>query len=75
MRILDGPGGSSASLLVLSLFAVWAAINGHRPFDASSAHDNALLLQLFLIVTYVPVLTLAALMAERRRAERVRSSN
>lgn len=64
-----GPGGSSASLLVLSLFAVWAAINGHRPFDASSAHDNALLLQLFLIVTYVPVLTLAALMAERRRAE------
>lgn len=64
-----GPGGSSASLLILSLFAVWAAINGHRPFDASSAHDNALLLQLFLIVTYVPVLTLAALMAERRRAE------
>jgi PAS domain S-box-containing protein len=64
-----GPGGSSASLLVLSLFAVWAAIKGHRPFDATSAHDNALLLQLFLIVTYVPVLTLAALMAERRRAE------
>jgi PAS domain S-box-containing protein len=64
-----GPGGSSASLLLLSLLAVWAAINGHRPFDASSAHDNALLLQLFLIVTYVPVLTLAALMAERRRAE------
>lgn len=64
-----GPGGSSASLLILSLFAVEAAINGHRPFDASSAHDNALLLQLFLIVTYVPVLTLAALMAERRRAE------
>jgi len=64
-----GPGGSSASLLVLSLFAVWAAIKGHRPFDAASAHDNALLLQLFLIVTYVPVLALAALMAERRRAE------
>ena len=64
-----GPGGSSASLLVLSLFAVWAAITGHQPFDASSAHDNALLLQLFLIVTYVPVLTLAALMAERRRVE------
>jgi len=64
-----GPGGSSASLLIVSLFAVGAAINGHHPFDASSAHDNALLLQLFLIVTYVPVLTLAALIAERRRAE------
>ena len=64
-----GPGGSSASLLLMSLFAVWAAINGHRPFDASSAHENALLLQLFLIVTYIPVLTLGALMAERHRRE------
>lgn len=64
-----GPGGSSASLLVMSLFAVWAAISGHRPFDASSAHENALLLQLFLIVTYIPVLTLGALMAERHRGE------
>jgi len=64
-----GPGGSSASLLVLSLFAVWAAINGHRPFDATSAHENALLLQLFLIVTYIPVLALSALMAERRHGE------
>ena len=64
-----GAGGSSASMLVMSLFAVWAAINGHRPFDAISPHENALLLQLFLIVTYVPVLTLGALMAERRRGE------
>ena len=64
-----GPGGSSASLLVMSLFAVWAAIQGHHPFDASSAHANALLLQLFLIVTYIPVLTLSALMAERHRGE------
>lgn len=64
-----GPGGSSASLLVLSLFAVWAAISGHRPFDATSPHENALLLQLFLIITYIPVLPLGALMAERRRGE------
>ncbi|HET9385113.1 MAG TPA: MASE1 domain-containing protein [Gemmatimonadales bacterium] len=64
-----GPGASSASLLVLSLFAVWAAINGHQPFDASSAHENAQLLQLFLIITYIPVLTLSALIAERRRRE------
>jgi PAS domain S-box-containing protein len=66
-----GPGGSSASLLLLSLFAVWAAINGHSPFDATSATENALLLQLFLIVTYIPVLTLGALMAERRHGEHV----
>ena len=64
-----GPGGSSASLLAMSLFAVWAAINGHRPFVASSAHENAVLLQLFLIVTYIPVLTLSALIAERHRGE------
>src|SRR5690349_22711043 len=48
-----GPGGSSASLLVMALFAIWAAIHGHRPFDATSPNMNALSVQLFLIVTSV----------------------
>ena len=64
-----GPGGSSASLLVMALFAIWAAIHGHRPFDATSPSLNALAVQLFLIVTSVPLLTIGAVMAERRRVE------
>ncbi|HWC73115.1 MAG TPA: MASE1 domain-containing protein [Gemmatimonadales bacterium] len=64
-----GPGGASASLLVMSLFAVWAAIHGHRPFDASSATANALAVQLFLIGTAIPLLTIGAVMSERRFGE------
>ncbi len=64
-----GPGGASGSILVMSLFAVWAAIHGHRPFDASSATANALSVQLFLIVTAIPLLTIGAVMAERHHGE------
>src|SRR5690349_14730435 len=64
-----GPGGSSASLLVMALFAIWAAIHGQPPFDATSPSMNALSVQLFLIVTSVPLLTIGAVMAERRRVE------
>ena len=64
-----GPGGSSGSLLVMALFAIWAAIHGQRPFDATSSSMNALAVQLFLIVTSVPLLTIGAVMAERRRVE------
>src|SRR6266550_1543814 len=64
-----GPGGAGASVLVMALFAVWAAIHGHRPFDATSAHANALSVQLFLIVTSIPLLTIGAAVAERRHGE------
>ena len=64
-----GPGGAGAGVLVMSLFAIWAAIHGHRPFDATSAAANALSVQLFLIVTAIPLLTIGAVMAERRHGE------
>ncbi|HEV2670374.1 MAG TPA: MASE1 domain-containing protein [Gemmatimonadales bacterium] len=64
-----GPGGASASLLVMSLFSVWAAIHGHRPFDATSATANAMSVQLFLMVTAIPLLTIGAVMSERRYSE------
>jgi len=64
-----GPGGSSASVLVMALFAIWAAIHGHRPFDAASPTVNALSVQQFLFVISIPLLTLSAVMAERLRGE------
>jgi PAS domain S-box-containing protein len=63
-----GPGGASASLLVFALVSVWGAIHGHGPFAAESTADNVLSLQLFLIVTYIPLLALAAAIRERARA-------
>jgi two-component system sensor kinase FixL len=64
-----GPGGAGAGLMILSLFAVWAAIHGLKPFDANSPERNAMSVQLFLIVTSVPLLTLGAVMAERHHGE------
>lgn len=64
-----GPGGTAATLLVLALFSIWATIHAEPPFDTSSPRQNALLLQLFLLFTEIPMLTLGAAMAERRQGE------
>jgi len=63
-----GPGGASASLLVFALLSVWGAIHGRGPFVGASTGDNVLSLQLFLIVTYIPLLALAAAIRERAYA-------
>ena len=63
-----GPGGASASLLVFALLSVWGAIHGRGPFVGPSTGDNVLSLQLFLIVTYTPLLALAAAIRERAQA-------
>lgn len=64
-----GPAGASGCLLVFAVLSVWGAINGHGPFIGYSVNVNVLSLQLFLIVTYVPLLSLTAVLRERRRAE------
>lgn len=63
-----GPGGASASLLVVALLSVWGAIHGRGPFVGRSTNDNVLSLQLFLIVTSIPLLALAAAIRERAQA-------
>jgi PAS domain S-box-containing protein len=63
-----GPGGASGCLLVFALLSVWGAIHGRGPFVGRSVGDNVLSLQLFLIVTYVPLMALAAAVRERARA-------
>jgi PAS domain S-box-containing protein len=64
-----GPGGASGCLLVFAVLSVWGAINGHGPFVGYSLNENVLSLQLFLIVTYIPLLALTAVLRERRRTE------
>jgi two-component system, LuxR family, sensor kinase FixL len=64
-----GPGGTSAAMLVFALLAIWGASRGQGPFLASSPAENALSIQLFLIVISVPLMALAAVMEERGKAQ------
>ena len=64
-----GPAGASGSFLIFALFAIGGATRGLGPFVTSSPQANALAMQQFLIISAVPVLTLAAVVRERARAE------
>ena len=62
-----GPLGTSTSLLVIVVVAIWGAIHDHGPFIATSPLDSALAVQIFLIVVSIPVLLLAARTEETQR--------
>jgi signal transduction histidine kinase len=68
-----GPRGSSSALLVVSVFEIWAAIHGVGPFATQSAELSALSVQLFLILTSLPLMLLAASIKERERAQEAAS--
>jgi PAS domain S-box-containing protein len=63
-----GPGGTSASLSVITALTIWGALYGHGPFVTQSPSDNLLSLQLFLLAISLPSMFLAGAMAERREA-------
>ena len=64
-----GPSGASLSLLITTLVAIWAGTQGRGPFTALPAAESVLGLQIFLTVLAIPLLCLAALIAERRRVQ------
>ncbi|HYV82126.1 MAG TPA: MASE1 domain-containing protein [Pyrinomonadaceae bacterium] len=64
-----GPRGTSAALVIVSLFEIWGAIHGFGPFATQSAEMNALSVQMFLILASLPLMFLAALIKERERAQ------
>jgi two-component system sensor kinase FixL len=64
-----GPLGASVSILTCALVAIWGAVLGRGPFVASSALENALSIQTFLTVAWIPIMSLAAVMRERAQAE------
>ena len=63
-----GPAGASGCLMIFAVLSVWGAIHGHGPFVGYTDDENVLSLQLFLIVTYIPLLALTAVLRERKRA-------
>jgi two-component system sensor kinase FixL len=64
-----GPWGASVSMLTTAVIAIMGAVSGRGPFIISSPFDNALSLQLFLLAVWIPIMSLAAIVRERARAE------
>ena len=70
-----GPPLTSATFTVVAFLVIWGAGHGRGPFLGAVTHDSALPIQLFLVSIAVPLLFLAAVIEERRQAERrLRSS-
>jgi integral membrane sensor domain MASE1 len=62
-----GLGGISVSMVIVTVLAVWGTMRGHGPFLAQTPTENALALQLFLLVTAAPLMLLAVVIDEERR--------
>jgi formate hydrogenlyase transcriptional activator len=68
-----GPLGSSTCVLIWALLSIWETLHGSGAFISGSPEENVFFLQLFLIVVSMPLFFLAALVEERRSAERTRA--
>src|SRR5436190_1193145 len=55
--------------LIVTFSAIWGATHGHGPFAGGSPEQNALAVQVFLIVLSVPLIFLAAVVEERANVE------
>jgi signal transduction histidine kinase len=60
--------GASWALLAIAYLSTWNAINGRGPFVGGSRDDHVLQLQLFLMAVALPLLFMAVVVGERRRA-------
>ena len=65
-----GPQGVSTALLLVMFLAIGGATRGQGPFVENTAAANAMSIQWFLIVVSIPLMALAAVLQERRRAEK-----
>ena len=56
-------------MLAITFLAIWGTMHGRGPFLMQSPAENALDLQLFLLVTAIPLLFLAVVIEEEKRAQ------
>jgi PAS domain S-box-containing protein len=61
--------GTSTALSTVGFLAIWSGVHGHGPFSGGTAEQNALSIQIFLIVLSIPTLFLAAVIDERKTGE------
>ncbi|HUK20061.1 MAG TPA: MASE1 domain-containing protein [Gemmatimonadales bacterium] len=62
-----GTGGASVALTATTIAAIWGRARGNNPFDLA-AEEDALVLQLFAVLTSLPVLCIAAVSRGREDA-------
>ena len=60
-----GSVGASTAISIVSFLAIWSAAHGHGPFSGGPAEQDALSIQIFLIVLAIPLLFLATVIEER----------
>ena len=60
-----GSLGASTAVSIVSFLAIWSAAHGHGPFSGGPAEQDALSIQIFLIVLAIPLLFLATVIEER----------
>jgi len=63
-----GVGGTCASMLIITMLAIGGMMRGRGPFLGQAPADDALALQLFLLVTAIPLLFLAVVIDEERHS-------
>jgi signal transduction histidine kinase/integral membrane sensor domain MASE1 len=63
-----GPGGASLCIVGTSVVAVWAAAGGRGPFAGLPPAETVRALQILLIMLATPILCLAAVLVDHRRA-------
>jgi PAS domain S-box-containing protein len=66
-----GPQGAITAMGLVSAIAVWGTARGLGPFAGQLLHESLLALQAFLSIVAVTALVLAAVVAERRKADAV----
>ena len=64
-----GLGGVSASMVIVTVLAIWGTMRGHGPFLSQTPAENALALQSFLLMVATPLMLLAIVIDEERRSK------
>ncbi len=64
-----GLGGMSASMLVITILAIWGTMHGRGPFLTQTPAENALALQLFLLMAATPLMLLAVAIGDERQSK------
>ena len=64
-----GSLGASTAAGTIGILTIWSAAHGHGPFSTDSPEQNALSIQIFLIVLAVPILFLGTLIEELASGE------
>ena len=64
-----GSLGASSAISIVGFLAIWSGSHGHGPFSGGTAEQNALSIQIFLVVLTIPILFLAAVIEERATGE------